>query len=159
MEFGPWPDAAGGLFFYPDCMRCIRILIVDDLTEVRIGLRTLLTLAAAKAGSVLEVVGEARNGEEALRQAEKLRPDVILMDLELPILDGFEATRQIKAQQPTTRVVILSVHCGAEVQQRAREAGADSFIEKGAPLEHLMTAILSGNELSRSPDPQEGERS
>ena len=69
---------------------CIRVLIVDDLARVRRGLRTILQLADG-----LEVVGEAANGREAVQMAEQLNPDVVVMDLEMPELDGFEATRQI----------------------------------------------------------------
>ncbi len=159
MKFDPWPDVAEGLFYYPDCMRHIRILIVDDLSEVRDGLRTLLTLAAEKTAAVIEVVGDGRNGEEALLQAKELHPDVILMDLEMPILDGFAATCQIKKQWPAVRVVILSVHSSAEIRQRAKAAGADSFVEKGAPLEDLITAILSSDKLWHSFESRQGERS
>ncbi len=139
-------------------MRHIRILIVDDLPEVRDGLRTLLTMAAEKTDSVIEVVGGARNGEEALQQVKELHPEVILMDLEMPILDGFAATCQIKNQWPAVRVVILSIHSSAEVRQRAQAAGADSFVEKGAPLQHLIAAILSSNRLSHSLESRQGER-
>ncbi len=140
-------------------MRCIRILIVDDMPAVRDGLRTVLRLEADRTGLVIEPVGEARNGEEAVQQARDLHPDVILMDLELPLLDGFEATRQIKNHCPAARVVILSIHSSEEVRQRARAAGANSFVEKGAALEHLMAAILASDGWSQSPRSEQGERS
>ncbi len=123
-------------------MKSIRILIVDDLPEVRAGLATLLHLATKKSSSKVEVVGEAQNGREAVQQARDLRPDVILMDLEMPVLDGYEATRRIKAQQPEARVIILSIHASPEAEQRARAAGADSFIVKGTSYQTLLNIIL-----------------
>jgi len=91
---------------------------------------------------MIEVTGEAQNGMEAIQQARALNPDVILMDLELPILDGYEATRQIKAEWPGMRVIILSIHDGEEEHRRAREAGADGFVVKGAQYRDLVNAIL-----------------
>ena len=117
-------------------MADIRVLIVDDVEGVRQDLRTFLALAGD-----IEIVGEASNGSEAVRLAETLEPEVILMDLEMPILDGYEATRQIKALQPSCRVIALTIHAGEEEQQRAFGADADDFIVKGAPLETLMEAI------------------
>jgi DNA-binding NarL/FixJ family response regulator len=84
------------------------------------------------------VVGEAENGHDAVLRAQALHPDVVLMDLEMPILDGFEATRRIKAEQPAARVIILSIHTGSEEQQRAREAGADGFVVKGDSYKYLL---------------------
>jgi DNA-binding NarL/FixJ family response regulator len=89
----------------------------------------------------VEVVGEAANGQEAIRQASLLKPDVVLMDLEMPILDGFQATTQIVQTKLTKRVVILSVHSEPEDVQRAMQAGADAFIQKGSPYSTLMEAI------------------
>ena len=123
-------------------MKSIRVLIVDDLPQVRQGLVSILNLAARRIRPRIEVAGEAQNGMEAIRQARTLHPDVILMDLEMPILDGYEATRQIKAEQPGERVIILSIHVGGEEQQRAREAGADGFVVKGACYQDLVNAIL-----------------
>ena len=123
-------------------MKSIRVLIVDDLPQVRQGLASVLNLAARRSRPKIEVAGEAQNGLEAIRQARALQPDVILMDLEMPVLDGYEATRQIKAEQPAVRVIILSIHAGGEVQQRAREVGADGFVVKGASFLDLLNAIL-----------------
>ncbi len=81
-------------------MKNIRVLIVDDLPQVRQGLAIMLELAARGASPKVEVIGEAQNGNEAVQQARTLHPDVILMDLEMPVLDGYEATRRIKAEQP-----------------------------------------------------------
>ncbi len=116
----------------------IRVLIVDDAPQVRRDLCLLLQLS-----SEVEVVGEAANGQEAIHQAEMLHPDVVIMDINMPILDGFQATRHIKKHEFAKRVVILSVHSEPEDIDRAIEAGADIFIEKGSPYATLMESILS----------------
>jgi DNA-binding NarL/FixJ family response regulator len=113
-----------------------RVLIVDDMPQVRQELRQLLQLT-----EWIEIVGEAGNGQEAIRQAELLRPDVVIMDLEMPILDGLQATRQIKQLKFATRIVILSVHSESDDLNRARHAGADAFIQKGSPYLTLIKSI------------------
>jgi DNA-binding NarL/FixJ family response regulator len=115
----------------------LRLLIVDDTPRVLRDLRQLLELTGG-----IEIVGEAGNGLEALRLARSLSPDAVVMDLEMPVLDGYAATRLIKTLQPAPRVIILSVHADPDERQRAREAGADSFVVKGARYETLMNAIL-----------------
>jgi DNA-binding NarL/FixJ family response regulator len=124
-------------------MESIRVLIVDDLPQVREGLATVLKLAARGASSSIEVIGEAKNGNDAIRQVQVLHPDVVLMDLEMPGMDGYEATRRIKADLPAPRVIILSIHADMEVQQRAQAAGADGFVTKGDSYEILLNAILA----------------
>ncbi len=84
----------------------IRILIVDDNPQVRENLAALLDLAGCNVGLHLEIVGQAGDGYEAIKQSRLLRPDVILMDLGMPVLDGYEATRQIKVERPAPRVII-----------------------------------------------------
>jgi len=113
-----------------------RVLIVDDSPQVRQELRTLLPLAGD-----IEIVGEAADGLEAIRLAEALRPQVVLIDLEMPVLDGYEATRQIKIRCPSCRVVALTVHGYEAARQKASQAGVDVFLVKGAPLEALVRAI------------------
>jgi len=113
-----------------------RVLLVDDSPQVRRELRTLLPLAGD-----IEVVGEAANGLEAIRLAQALQPEVVLMDLEMPVLDGYEATRQIKAGSPSCRVVALTVHGYEAARQKAMQAGADLFLVKGAAVESLVQAI------------------
>ena len=115
----------------------MRTLIVDDTPQVLHDLRQLLELTG-----LVEIVAQAGNGLAAVRLAEELQPDAVIMDLEMPGLDGYEATRQIKTIHPVTRVIILSVHADPDDRQRAREAGADSFVVKGAGYETLMNAIL-----------------
>ena len=123
--------------------KSIRILIVDDVPHVRQGLAAMLRLAAKNIRPTIEVAGEAQNGMEAVQVALLLHPDVVLMDLEMPVLDGFEATRQIKAGLPGIRVIILSMHASLEDQELARSAGADGFVAKGGSYKELVEAILS----------------
>jgi two-component system, NarL family, response regulator LiaR len=125
-------------------MANISILIVDDAPEVRAELRTLLALNIG-----LQIAGEASNGLEAVKQAEKLHPDVVLLDLEMPLLDGYEAARQIKAIYPACRVVALSVHSYPAARSKAQQAGVDSFVEKGAPLDTLLQAVYRPDDFSK----------
>jgi DNA-binding NarL/FixJ family response regulator len=117
-------------------MKTTRILIVDDVPQVRRELRTLLSLL-----DDIDIVGEAADGQSAIELATILRPDVILMDVEMPIVDGISATRSIKRANPTCRVIILSIHNDAAARAQARSAGADDFVDKGAPLTTLLQAI------------------
>ena len=118
-----------------------RVLIVDDSPQVRQELRTLLPLAAN-----IEIVGEAADGREAIRLAQVLQPDVILMDLEMPVLDGYEATRQIKAICPACRVVALTAYGDAVSRNQAAEADVDVFLVKGVSVETLVQAISERRE-------------
>jgi NarL family two-component system response regulator LiaR len=113
-----------------------RVLIVDDVREVRRDLRTALTLAGN-----IEIVGEAANGLEAVCLTESLKPAVVLMDLEMPVMDGYAATRQIKARRPACRVIALTVHDYGSARRKAIVAGMDDFVVKGASLESLVKAI------------------
>jgi len=113
-----------------------RILIVDDSPQVRQELRTLLPLAGD-----IEIVGEAADGQEAIRLAQALQPDVVLMDLEMPVLDGYEATRQIKALSPSCRVVALTVHGAEAAREKASQSGVDVFLVKGVSVETLVGAV------------------
>ncbi len=116
--------------------KILRILIVDDNPEVRQDLSLLLGLS-----DELEVVGAAASGEEALAETATLHPDIVLMDLALPGMDGFEAARQIKTRQPDCRVVALSLHVSSEIKEKAIQAGMDAFIEKGTPLPTILQMI------------------
>ena len=124
-------------------MATVKILIADDLARVRQDLRTVLQLTED-----LEVVGEAANGLEAVQLAEELRPDVVLMDLEMPGLDGFEAARQIKDRHLAQRVVVLTIHGHNEARERAARVGVDAFVEKGAGVETLLATIRQIGGLS-----------
>ncbi len=114
-----------------------RVLVVDDNPKVLQDLRSLLSMPGD-----LEVIGEARNGQEAIRMVHDLKPDVVVMDLEMPVMDGFEATRQIKSLPQPPRVVILSVHAEPAEREGASQAGADEFVVKGTSYETLLDAIL-----------------
>jgi len=107
----------------------IEILIVDDLEGVRQDLRTALELT-----DVFAIVAEAVDGEDAIRQAERTRPDIVLMDLNMPVMNGFEATFQIKSRQLADAVVILTIYDEEKNRQRAQKAGADAFLVKGTPI-------------------------
>jgi DNA-binding NarL/FixJ family response regulator len=114
----------------------IRILLVDDQTLFREGLRTLLS-----AQPDLEVVGEAGDGEEALREAARLRPDVVLMDLRMPVLDGVAATRRLQAVQPESRVIALTTFDDDEYVFEGLRAGAVGYLLKDVSSPKLFEAI------------------
>jgi DNA-binding NarL/FixJ family response regulator len=114
----------------------IKLLIVDDLEHVRQGLRTILELAGD-----LKVVGEASNGLQAIQQVDRLHPDVVLMDLAMPQIDGLEATQRIKAQYPETGVVMITIHDSEETRDQAHRAGVDAFLAKGTDTGTLIQTI------------------
>lgn len=117
-------------------MQKIRVLVVDDHTIVRDGVRALLALA----GDV-EVVGEAANGREAIEMVRQLAPDVVLMDIAMPILGGLEATRRIRKEFPTVRVLVLTQYDDREYVFPLIEAGASGFLSKTAASSELTAAI------------------
>jgi NarL family two-component system response regulator LiaR len=114
----------------------IRVLIVDDHTMVRKGICALLAEIEG-----IEVVGEADNGQEAVAQAERLRPDVILMDLAMPKMDGIEATRQIRANQPESRILVMTSFAADDKVFPAIKAGALGYLLKESAPEDLVQAI------------------
>jgi len=114
----------------------IRVLLVDDQRLLREGLRILLELEPD-----LEIVGEAVNGIEAVALADQIRPDVVLMDLRLPGLDGFEATEQIRRRGLAGSVIMLTIYDDPENRARAARAGIDLFLVKGLSVEQLVAAI------------------
>jgi NarL family two-component system response regulator LiaR len=116
--------------------RPIRVLLVDDHAVVRKGMRALLERELG-----VEVVGEAEDGEEAVHVADRLRPDVILMDLEMPRLNGIEATRQISASRAESRVVVLTSHAADEDVFPALKAGALGYLLKHSAPEDVVQAI------------------
>ena len=116
----------------------LRLLIVDDHTLLRQALRALID-----GQDNLEVIGEATNGREAVEAAERLRPDVVLMDMVMPGLNGIEATRQIHKRTPSCRVLILTAYLEDERLLQALRAGASGYVVKNSDLEELMLAIQS----------------
>lgn len=116
----------------------IKVLVVDDHTIVRDGICALLAIAGD-----IEVVGEAANGIEALNMVKKLNPDVVLMDIGMPIMGGLEATRRIRKEFPGTKVLILTQYDDKEYVFPIIEAGAAGFISKAAASAELVSGIRS----------------
>jgi len=116
----------------------IRVLVVDDHTIVRDGICALLAIAGD-----IEVVGEAANGSEALEMARELKPDVVLMDIAMPIMGGLEATRRLCRELPRTRVLVLTQYDDKEYVFPVIEAGASGFISKVAASSELASGIRS----------------
>ena len=112
------------------------MLLADDHTLVRQGLRALLEREAD-----IKVIGEATNGREVIRKAEMLRPDVIVMDISMPRLNGIEATQKITTDHPGVRVVVLSMHAGEDYVKGMLRAGASGYVLKDAPANDLLSAI------------------
>jgi signal transduction histidine kinase len=115
-----------------------RVLLVDDHAMVRQGLRKIL-----EDYSDLTVIGEAANGAEAVSMAAQLQPDIVLMDINMPEMDGIEATKQIKAGQPATIVIGLSVNNSLQIQEAMKQAGASSFVSKDEAAEELHDTIAA----------------
>jgi len=124
----------------------IRLLIVDDNPMIRFGLAQIFTTADG-----FEVAGEAVDGEEAVRQARALRPDVVLMDVSMPKLGGIEATRQILAADPGIRVLMLSALDGQSQIDRAHAAGAVGYLHKSVEPEALIDAVRTAYSTGSPP--------
>lgn len=123
----------------------IRVLIADDRPRSRDGLRailsTLSTMRRCGQGNAwpeVEVVGDAANGREAVRLVGERHPDVVLMDVRMPLMDGLEATRLIKDQWPEVKVIVLTMY---DVHWAALAAGADAVVAKGDPPERLLATL------------------
>ncbi len=114
----------------------IRILLADDHPIVREGLRAVLETQAD-----FEVIAEATNGEETMRLALTLQPDIVLLDLEMPVLDGVETIRRLRQEQPTARVIVFTAFDNDERIIHAVQAGANGYLLKGAPREEIFKAI------------------
>jgi NarL family two-component system response regulator LiaR len=125
----------------------IRILVADDHTIVRKGIRALLATEPD-----IEVIGEARDGREAIAQARELCPDVVLMDLMMPGMDGLEATRQITKLQPEVRILVLTNFPRLEGVFPAIEAGAMGYLLKDSRPSELVRAIREVHRGAASPD-------
>jgi two-component system response regulator NreC len=114
----------------------INILIVDDHAVVRAGIRMLL-----ESDPEMFIVGEGENGQQAIDLMKQLQPDVILMDVTMPIMDGVEATRQIKAQENAPAILALTIHEGPDYFFQMLQAGASGYVPKRAAPEDLLHAI------------------
>lgn len=114
----------------------IRVLIADDHTLVRQGIRMLL-----EAQPDLQVVGEASDGAESVRRSQELKPDVIIMDIGMPGMDGLEATRALKRAQPNVQILVLTMHEGEDYFFKILAAGAAGYVLKRAAANDLITAV------------------
>jgi NarL family two-component system response regulator LiaR len=121
-------------------LRRLRVLLVDDHAMVRRGLAAFL-----KAFDDLELAGEAAQGEEAVQRCADLQPDVVLMDLEMPVMDGVAATRAIRECFPTVQVLALTSFRDEELVQRALQAGAIGYLLKNVSADDLATAIRAAH--------------
>jgi YesN/AraC family two-component response regulator len=125
------------------------VLICDDEPRIREALKSLFSTYALlkpdSPNSKIKVIGEAANGREALQMVAKHQPDVVLMDAHMPVMDGFEATRAIKATRPQVKVVMLTIDSAQ--QPAALKAGVDAFLLKGCPAEKLIETILRTSEM------------
>ncbi len=117
-------------------MARIRILVTDDHTLFRQGIKTLLS-----AESDIDIVGEAANGSEAVDKIAELRPDLVLMDIGMPGLSSFEATRQIKKIRPDTKILFLTMYDDEDYLVQCMEVGASGYVLKDSPAQQLLAAI------------------
>ena len=115
----------------------VRVLIADDHQLFAESLGLTLNI-----DDRLELVGTARNGKEAIRLAQELRPDIVLMDLDMPVMDGIEATREVRRSLPNCDVVVLTASLAVEDAHRARSAGAAAYLTKGCFMRDLIDALL-----------------
>ncbi len=124
-----------------------RILIVDDHPILRKGLRSILALRPD-----FDVVGEAENGRDAVDSVDKLRPDLVMMDISMPRMNGLDATREIKRKRPEVKIMALTVNNSPEYIMAAIKAGVDGYVLKDASEPELVQAIMdifSGKEVFR----------
>lgn len=143
---GSFPLTLSGMFISGSNEGQIKtVLICEDEARVRQALKALLFMQGNFSEDdplkAIKVIGEARHGSEAVRMAEILQPEVVIMDAFMPGMDGMEATRLIKRKQPQVKVVMLSMH--PDIRIEALDAGVDTFLLKGCPAETLFEAILS----------------
>src|SRR5256885_17142949 len=121
-------------------MAKIRIMLADDHTLFRQGIRTLIS-----AEPDMEVIGEASNGGDAVDKANEVRPDVVLMDIGMPGLSSFEATRQIKKNRPETKVLFLTMYDDEDYLVEGMEVGAGGYVLKDSPAAQPLGAIREGH--------------
>ena len=122
----------------------IRILIADDHNVVRSGLRMLLDRTEG-----FIVIGEAADGEEAVRLTKDMKPDVAILDISMPVMNGVEAARVIKTAQPSVRILMLTIHESEDYVRLALNAGADGYVLKNTDREELRNAVQTVYEGGR----------
>ena len=121
--------------------RARRVLIADDHKILRDGLRSLLEV---KKGD-FEIVGEAEDGVEAVRKTKQLRPDIVIMDIAMPNLNGIDATREIKVELPDTKIIVLSMHANRAYVLQVLQAGASAYLLKDSTFQELDNALQAAN--------------
>ena len=136
-----WKLQKGGVPFLPrailaDAMKrtAVRLMLVDDSAHARHGMAALLSTHPE-----IDIVGEASNGQEAVAAMETIHPDVIIMDVQMPTMNGLDATRLIKNRWPDVKVIMLTIY--SNFQEEARSAGADAFLMKGCPADELLSLV------------------
>ena len=149
MSLPPYPDlalimASAGVKV-KDINRRVRILIADDHPAIRKRVRSTLEQYPR-----FEVCGEAQDGSKAIEEAQKLIPDVVILNVSMPVLNGFEAAREIKTSLPDTAIVILSSHTDQRFIEEARKIGARAYVAKtklGASLINAIEAAVKGSDF------------
>lgn len=114
----------------------MKVLLVDDHKLIRVGLRKLL-----EAEPGVEIAGEAENGEDALAMTRDLQPDLIVLDVNMPGMNGMEATRKLARMEPRPRILIVSIHSQEPLPARLLEAGADGYLSKDAAADEILNAM------------------
>ena len=117
-------------------MRKIKVLLVDDSEQFLQSATAFLFQCPS-----VEVIGTATSGKDAIKKVQELRPDLVLMDIAMPQMNGIEATRCIKGQAEAPKIIILTLHDNAEYRSAAKDAGADGFVRKSNLLTHLLPMI------------------
>lgn len=115
-----------------------KLLLADDFEVVRQGLRNLLGVSEA-----WEICGEAENGREAVDKVAQLSPDVVLLDVTMPVMNGFQAATEIRRHSPKTKILIFTMHESARIADEAMRAGADAYLTKSAPLELIESTLAN----------------
>ena len=132
--------------FDPDRGRRIRVLLADDTPEIRRLLRVNLELDGR-----FQIVGEAGDGAEAVELTRSLRPDVVVLDLAMPLMDGLQAAPSIREYAPAARILVLSGFDHSRMAARAREQGADGYLEKGTAFSEIADVLIGLCREDRAP--------
>jgi DNA-binding NarL/FixJ family response regulator len=115
----------------------VRILLVDDHDVVRQGIRRFLETQPS-----IEICGEAENGRQAVDKTLELKPDIVVLDLTMPVMNGIEATREIRRLAPRSKIVVFSMHDFSQLAETVKQAGGDAYVSKSAQIDKLYDAIV-----------------